>query len=45
MKEHKEAKTDEQNGTLVTFIPDDTVFKNFHFLQNTWRTRSGTIVT
>ena len=31
-KEHKEAKTDEPNGTLVTFIPDDTVFKNFHFL-------------
>src|ERR1700760_1811885 len=31
-KEHKEAKTDEPNGTLVTFITDDTVFKNFHFL-------------
>jgi topoisomerase IV subunit B len=31
-KEHKEAKTDEPNGTLITFIPDDTVFKNFHFL-------------
>src|ERR1700761_8917737 len=31
-KEHKEAKTDEPNGTLVTFIPDETVFKNFHFL-------------
>jgi topoisomerase-4 subunit B len=32
-KEYKEAKTDEPNGTLVTFIPDDSVFKNFHFLQ------------
>ena len=32
MKEHKEAKTDEENGTLVTFIPDETVFKNFHFI-------------
>src|ERR1043165_7393106 len=32
IKEHKEAKTDEQNGTLVTFIPDETVFKHFHFL-------------
>lgn len=32
LKEHKEAKTDEQNGTLVTFVPDDTVFKNFHFI-------------
>lgn len=30
-KEHKEEKTTEQNGTLVTFIPDDTVFKNFKF--------------
>ncbi|MBI3139306.1 MAG: type IIA DNA topoisomerase subunit B [Sphingobacteriales bacterium] len=32
IKEHKEARTDEQNGTLVTFIPDETVFKNFKFL-------------
>src|SRR5882757_2048230 len=31
-KEYKEAKTGESNGTLVTFIPDETVFKNFHFL-------------
>jgi topoisomerase IV subunit B len=31
-KEYKEAKTDEPNGTLVTFIPDETVFKNFHYL-------------
>ncbi|MFN4313540.1 MAG: DNA topoisomerase IV subunit B [Chitinophagaceae bacterium] len=31
IKEHKEGKTSEQNGTLVTFIPDDTVFKNFRF--------------
>ena len=30
-KEHKEAKTAEQNGTLVTFIPDESVFKNFKF--------------
>src|SRR6478609_999921 len=29
-KEHKEAKSSEQNGTMVTFIPDNTVFKNFH---------------
>ncbi len=32
IKEHKEAKTGEQNGTLVSFIPDETVFKNFHFI-------------
>ena len=31
-KDHKEAKTNEPNGTLVTFIPDDTVFRNFHFI-------------
>src|SRR5580693_1655700 len=32
VKEYKEAKSDQPNGTLVTFIPDDTVFKNFHFI-------------
>ena len=31
-KDHKEAKSDGANGTLVVFIPDETVFKNFHFL-------------
>lgn len=31
IREHKESKTGEQNGTLVTFIPDETVFKNFKF--------------
>lgn len=31
-KEHKEQKTEEPNGTLVTFIPDDSVFKHYHFL-------------
>lgn len=31
IKEHKEAKTGEENGTLVTFIPDESVFKNFKF--------------
>ena len=32
IKEYKEAKSDGQNGTLVTFIPDDSVFRNFHFI-------------
>src|SRR5215204_4459630 len=32
IKEYKESKSDGENGTLVTFIPDDTVFKNFHFI-------------
>lgn len=32
IREHKETKTGESNGTIVTFIPDDIVFKNFKFL-------------
>lgn len=32
IKEHKEVPTSEPNGTLVTFTPDDTVFKNYHFI-------------
>jgi topoisomerase-4 subunit B len=28
VKDHKEAKTTEDNGTLVTFIPDETIFKS-----------------
>jgi topoisomerase IV subunit B len=31
LKEFKEAKSGEPNGTLITFIPDEKVFKNFHF--------------
>jgi len=31
IKEHKEAKTAESNGTLVTFIPDNSVFKHFNY--------------
>lgn len=33
-KEHKQKDTTEPNGTLVTFIPDDTVFKNYHYLND-----------
>jgi topoisomerase-4 subunit B len=32
IKEYKEAKADGDNGTLVTFIPDDSIFKHFHFI-------------
>jgi topoisomerase IV subunit B len=32
VKEEKEGKSGESNGTLVSFIPDDTVFRNFHFI-------------
>jgi topoisomerase IV subunit B len=37
-KEHKEVKSTESNGTLVTFTPDETIFKNYkyhpEFLEN-----------
>lgn len=32
-KDHKETKSTGENGTLITFIPDESVFKNFHFVQ------------
>lgn len=32
VNEHKETKTSEPNGTRVEFIPDDTVFRNFHYI-------------
>jgi topoisomerase-4 subunit B len=32
VKEYKEVKTDQPNGTLVSFLPDDTVFKNFKYV-------------
>jgi topoisomerase-4 subunit B len=32
IKDYKEAKSGEDNGTLITFIPDDSVFKNFHYI-------------
>ena len=32
IKEHRESATNEDNGTLVTFTADDTIFKNFHFI-------------
>ena len=33
IKEHKETASTQENGTLVEFVPDDTIFKNFHFVQ------------
>ncbi len=32
IKEHKETKTTETNGTLVTFVPDEAIFRNFHYI-------------
>src|SRR5690348_14358842 len=31
VKEYNQSKTQEDNGTMVTFIPDDTMFRNFKF--------------
>ena len=31
LKEHKETGSSGANGTLVSFVPDETVFRNFHF--------------
>jgi topoisomerase IV subunit B len=33
IKEHKEIATKEDNGTFVEFKPDESIFKNFHFVQ------------
>lgn len=30
--EHKDEDSTEKNGTRITFIPDNTIFKNFHFI-------------
>lgn len=32
VKEHKETDTKESNGTFVSFRPDDTVFRHYHFI-------------
>jgi topoisomerase-4 subunit B len=32
VREHKEAKSDGENGTLVVFTPDEAIFKHFHFI-------------
>ncbi len=31
-KDAKVSKSDDRNGTFIAFEPDDTVFKNFHFI-------------
>jgi len=33
IKDDKEAKTTEENGTQVVFIPDEKIFKNYHYIQ------------
>ncbi len=31
-KDNKETKSSEDNGTLIEFIPDESIFKNYHFV-------------
>ena len=31
-KDHKLEKTDEPNGTYIEFLPDNKIFKNFHYM-------------
>ena len=33
INDNKEAKTTEDNGTLVTFVPDEKIFKNYHYIR------------
>lgn len=32
VKDHKVEKTDEANGTYIEFLPDNKIFKNYHYL-------------
>ncbi|MBM3444004.1 MAG: type IIA DNA topoisomerase subunit B [Bacteroidetes bacterium] len=34
IKEHKESVTSESNGTEVVFIPDASIFRNYHFISD-----------
>ena len=31
-KDHKETSSKESNGTLVSFVPDETIFRNYHYI-------------
>jgi topoisomerase-4 subunit B len=31
-KDHKETTSKESNGTLVSFVPDETIFRNYHYI-------------
>lgn len=33
IKDAKEQKSEEDNGTEITFIPDEKIFKNYHYIQ------------
>ena len=31
-KDHKESNTAESNGTEISFVPDESIFKNYHYI-------------
>ena len=31
-EDHPVQESSQRNGTLITFVPDDTIFKNYHFI-------------
>lgn len=31
-KEHREAASEDKNGTLISFVPDNNIFKNYRFI-------------
>lgn len=33
VNEHKEVSSTEENGTRITFIPDETIFKNYKYIE------------
>lgn len=32
VNDHKEEATTEKNGTIMTFVPDDKIFRNYHYI-------------
>ena len=45
VKDEKEQKTAEENGTEVTFVPDEKIFRNYLIYRNSWTTSFGIIVS
>lgn len=33
-KDHKQEKTDEPNGTYIEYLPDNRIFKNYHYIHD-----------
>jgi topoisomerase-4 subunit B len=39
IKEHREGKSGENNGTMVSFIPDESMLRTSSFILNSWKAR------